>query len=246
VPRRPSFRRDIGLQNEVRRINKLVQNKQSRIRTQQGLEVEGVDTTRYNDFSSRKQIEKYLRKMDTFLDRKAEFEVKNERGAKLSYSDVKEAKKEIKRINRQKERAFDQFKDLPYKHRGVPSGTTVGQQADPVLGMGNIRFSDLKKRIFNPQAFESAKQLKKYIESAKNFDIEKQYRLYKENYLKALHNEFGWEGRHLFNHISNMSLKDFMQEYYTENNADIQFVYDEFARQIRIKELERVWGVNKE
>jgi hypothetical protein len=247
MPRRPSFRRDTQLQNEVRRINKLVQNKQSRIRTQTGLEVEGVDTTKYKNFSSRKEINRYLNDMSQFLDRQADFNVQNQKGVSLNYSDIKEVEKEIKRINKRKEEEFDKFKDLPFKHRGVPTGLTVEQQANPVIGMGDIKFADLRKKQFNPHRFESQKQLEKYKEGLfqthQGDFTRKRNELYKENYLKALHNEFGWEGRHLYEHISSMPLDEFIKLYYTENNANILFVYDEFSRKVRIKELESVWGL---
>lgn len=248
MPRRPSFRRDTQLQNEVRRINKLVQNKQSRIRTQSGLEVEGVDTTQYKKFSSRKEINRYLKEMEGFLDRKADFKVQNKKGVNLNYSDIKEIEKEVKRINKKKEQEFAKFKDLEFKHRGVPTGLTVEQQANPVIGMGDIKFADIsKKKTFNPHRFESQKELDRYKENL--FDIykddftRKKNQLYKDNYIKAMQNEFGNESKHLQEHIEKMDLDEFIKTYYTENNADILFVYDEFSRQIRIRELESVWGV---
>lgn len=247
MPRRPSFRRDTDLQAEVRRINKLVQNKQSRLRVNKNLEVQDVDTVKYKEFNSRREINSYLREMNQFLEKKADFRVTNEKGANLQYSEVQEIERTIKRVNKQKENQWNQVKDLPYKHRGVDTGLTVEQQANPTIGMGDPKFSDFKPVKFNVGRFRTEKEFREWVkEKEKLYDrdwLKRQNELYRSNYIKSMENNLGHASKELQEHIRNMPLDEFIKQYYTENNAHINFVYDKLAVQSRVQELERVWGV---
>jgi hypothetical protein len=248
MSRRPSFRRDRELQDEVRRINKLVQNKQSRLRRQEGLEVTNVATNKYKEFNSRKEINKYLTEMNAFLHNKKDFKVENVHGVEINYSEIKEVEKAVRKTNRQKEKLWDNIKDLPFKHRGVPTGLTLAQRKDPILGMGDVRFADLEPVKFNVHSVftqrdwekKKTKLLKLYGEG--NY-LQKLNELYKENYITAMQNALGDDSKKLQQHIKSMSLEDFMRETFSENNADINFVYDRLAIKTRVQELERIWGL---
>lgn len=247
MPRRPSFRRDTELQAEVRRLNKLVQNKQSRIRKNKGLEVQDIDTVQYKDFSSRKEIERYQRQMEKFLDRRADFTVENQKGVELRYSEVQEVEKTIRRVNLQKKKQWEQVKDLPYKHRGMPTGLTVADQANPKTGMGDPKFGDLKELQFDPNRFRSKKEFDEFRKNkgrvySKGW-MERMNTLYRDNYVKALENNLGPMSQALRDKISQMSPDEFAKMYYTENNANIDFIYEPLAMKARVAELERVWGV---
>lgn len=246
--RRPSFRRDTELQAEVRRVNKLVQNKQSRIRVNKGLEVVDVETEVYKEFNSRREIERYLKQMNKFLDRKADFKVQNEKGAELQYSDVQEIERTINKVNRQKKKQWDSIKDLPYLHKGQETGVTVGQQADPVVGIGDPKYADVRNPItFNPNRFRSEQEFlewKKNKEKVYASDWQaRQGELLRGNYLKAMGEALGYNSFHIQDHIQAMQLDVFIKVYYSDNNAKIGFIYDFLEAQKKIIELERVWGV---
>jgi hypothetical protein len=248
MPRRPSFRRDRELQDEVRRVNKLVQNKQSRLRRQEGLEVTDVSTNKFKEFNSRKEINQYLKEMNSFLHNKKDFKVENVHGVEINYSDLKEVEKAVRKTNRQKSKLWDSIKDLPFKHRGIPTGLTLAQRKDPILGMGDVRFADLEPVKFNVHSVFSQREwehkkhrlLKLYGDG---HYLHRLNELYKENYITALRNALGDDSKKLQEHIRSMSLEDFMRETFSENNAEITFVYDRLAIQTRIKELERIWGL---
>jgi len=249
--RRPSFRHDNDLQKEFRRVNKLVQNKQSRLRVNKGLEVSDVQTEKYQTFNSRKDIEKYLDKMGDFLERSADFKVKNEKDVELQYSDIKEIEKVLGRVNKQKEKQWEQVKDLPFTHRGKPTSMTVEQRANPIFGMGDPRFEGLKKVEFDPNKFKSLKAFQNRHKEIMDVYGDGKYlnklnELYRDNYLKAIDNNLGYAAKHLRAFIEKMPLRDFIQMYYTEGNADIGFIYDKLAVQSRVNELERVWGAKKD
>lgn len=243
--RRPSFRRDTELHREIRRINKLVQNKQSRLRVNKGLEVVDIETKKVSEFNSRREINKYLKQMQRFLERNADFRVVNEKGATLQYSEIQDIEKTIARVNRQKKAMWDRVKNLPYLHKGQPTGLTVGQQADPEIGIGDPKYEDFKPIKFNAGRFRTEQEFKKWAEEKRELYkgnyLQKQYELYRENYIKSLENNLGNASKHLQEIIRNMPLDDFIIKYYTENNAHIDFVYDQLAVNTRVRELERIW-----
>lgn len=243
--RRPSFRRDTELQAEVRRVNKLVQNKQSRLRVNKGLEVVDVETTKYKEFGSRREINRYLKEMDKFLERTADFRVKNEKGANLQYSEVQEIERTIGRVNKQKKTQWDRVKDLPYLHNGEPTGLTVGQQADPEVGIGDPKYNDFKPVKFNVGRFRTEQEFRKWArEKEELYDrdyLKRQNELYRDNYIKSLENNLGNASSHLQERVRNMPLDDFITQYYTENNAHINFVYDKLSIKSRVTELEKIW-----
>lgn len=248
--RRPSFRRDPELQKEIRRINKLVQNKQSRLRVNKGLEVVDIETKKANEFTSRREVEKYLKQMKRFLDRNADFRVANVKGATLQYSEIRDIEKTIARVNRQKKAMWDRVKDLPYLHNRKPTGLTVAQQADPEIGIGDPKYQDFKPIKFNVGRFRSEQEFRKWAQAKKKLYtsdfLQRQHELYRDNYIKSLENNLGNASKHLQEVIRNMSLDEFITKYYTENNAHIDFVYDHLSINTRINELEKIWLESKE
>lgn len=249
MSRRPSFRRDTDLQKEFRRVNKLVQNKQSRLRVNKGLEVQGETTSKIKEFASRREINNYLTKMNKFLDKKADFRVTNEKGANMQYSEVQEVEKAYRRVNKQKKEQWDKVKDLPYKHRGKDTGLTVAEQANPKTGMGDPKYADLKPVEINYNRFKTEKEFRQFAkEKEQMYDkdwLVRQNELYRDNYIKGMENAMGPASKKLQKHIKNMDLDKFISEYYTENNAHIDFLYDKFAIQTKVKELNKVWGLKK-
>jgi hypothetical protein len=252
MPRKPSFRRDVELEEEIRKLNRNVQNKQSRIRMKTGLETEGFQTVRYDQFNSRKEIEQYKKNMSTFLDKKANFGVMTDGGVMLEYSDVRELEKRIKKVNKRKTSEFDKIKDLPFKVRGQETNITVGQQADPEVGMGDSRFSEFRGLSFNPHRFESNRELKKRIdrmdELYKGNFVQRKQEFLRNNYLKGME-EAGLlsmrKGQQIKTWIMEMSATEFNTMFYTESNASINFLYEKIAKKARLEELDHIWNPSK-
>lgn len=227
MPRRPSFRRDTDLQREIRRINRNVQNKKSRIRVDLGLEVIGTETVKFKEFSSRREINSYIKKMSKFLDRKADPTLTNLKGAELKRSVVKQAKKEIDRINKLKMEERQKYENEPFLDRGKPTGLTIAERGL----FGDNRYSELKPLKFNPHRFRDNKELKEWLGLKKKIYkgdfIARKNELYRQNYMTALTNVFGKSAtKELRREIENMELDEFTKKYYQENLADINFIYD--------------------
>lgn len=209
-----------------------------------------VQTSKFKEFGSRKDIENYLQEMNAFLHNEKEFKVENVHGVDLgSYQDLKKVQKAMNKTNRDKAKLWDMVKDQPFTHRGVPTGVTVAQQKDPVLGMGDVRFSDLEPVKFrDPNTFFSKKEWEDYKKNKMDVYgdgrfVRRLNQLYKENYLKALRDNLGEPSKRLQEHIQNMSMEDFIKMNFTENNASIDFIYDRLTIHARVAELERVWRV---
>jgi hypothetical protein len=250
--RKSSFQRDSELQAEFRRINKLVQNKQSKLRRQEGLEVVDVSTQKFKEFNSKRQVTSYLKEMESFLHNEKTFTVENKNGVQMDYQVLKQVQKDVKRTNKQKAKAWDQVKDLEFKYRGNPTGLTVKEQASPKVGYGDTRFADLEPIKFDPQQFTTQKhwerrrdQLVEVYGGRANYlkDLNK---LYRENYLKAMDDALGSDSKKLQKHIKKMKLNDFMVMAFTEKNAHINFIYDKLSQQARISELKNIWGYVEE
>ena len=252
MSRRPSFRRDSELKNQIRKLNKNISNKKSRIRTNKGLEVEGVETVKYADFSSRREIEKYIKRMSGFLDKKANFGVMTENDVMMEYADVLDYEERIRKVNRNKATHWNKIKDLPFKHKGKPTGITVGQQADPIVGMGDARYSDFRDLNNRVHMFRSSEELKNRITRMDELygDMDqftrKKNHLLRSNYLAGMRDQ-GLDqldrGRAVYEHIRRMGYDEFNRMFYTENNASISFLYDLTSQEGRIDELEKVWDL---
>lgn len=242
MSRRPNFRRDDQLKEQIRKLNRNVQNKQSRIRTGFGLEVQGVETVKFKDFNSRREIESYIRQMNKFLKRDSKVEVTNSKGATLDLSLVKKAKKQIDRVNKIKEQAYNELMKEPFLDRGKPTGMTIAER-----GMfGDRRFVDFTPLTFNVEKFRSNKELKNFVKKKdktyKGDFIQRKNELYQRNFQKALENVFGRFGsRKLRKIVRNMDNADFIKLYYQENLADIDFIYDFMETQIKKMELEELF-----
>lgn len=192
-----------------------------------GLEVIGADTVKFKEFQSRREIESYIKKMSKFLDRKSDPSLTNLKGAELKRSVVKQAKKEIDRINQLKQAERDKYGNEPFLDRGQPTGLTIAERGL----FGDNRYSELKPLKFNPHRFRDNKELKEWLGLKKKIYkgdfIQRRNELYKDNYLTALINVFGKaETKALRKEINNLPLDEFIKKYYQENLADINFIYD--------------------
>lgn len=253
MPRRPNFRSQGSpneyYQSELKRLNKLVQNKQSRIRTRKGVETIGIETKKISDIPSLKEFDRYFKEMNQFLERKANFKVQTSKGVELDYSDLHEYEKTIKRVNRAKEREWNRIKGEPFRHRGIDTGLTVEQVADPVFGIGDPRFSEYEKLRYNPDRWRSKQEFERDLAKRKDLYkgdwLKRKNLIYKQHYLDSFERKIGLrspKATALFQTIQEMDIDEFIKVFRTENNAHIDFIYDDLEIEGKIQELERIWN----
>ena len=218
-----------------------------------GLHVEGINTQKYKEFDSRRDIERYVKSMKQFLDRNADFKVSNNNGASMQYSEIQEIEKRVISVNKQKKKQWNMVKDQQYKHNGHATNLTVEQQADPSFGIGDPHYAVFKPVELNYQRFRSEKEFRDWAQEKKqvwtNDYMKRVNEMYKESYLKALENVFsdlGDEYTKLRKHINDMPMSEFINRYYTENLADIDFVYDKIEARKKLKQLHKTWEIPEE
>lgn len=172
---------------------------------------------------------------------------RNKKGVLLPISEVNELKAEYKRINKIKK---ERRKEID-KH-----GVTYGGKKltiDEAIKRGDKRFEDLILLEFDINKFTSANALlnkKRDINEIYEGDFLHRWdEDYRGSYLKALQDqigvypEVGSEYTRLKEHIENMSREDFMKFYYTKEFANITFLYDRSAAELKINKLLHEWEV---
>lgn len=92
--------------------------------------------------------------------------------------------------------------------------------------------------------FKSEAELRNRLEDIKKRHsgnwIRQKQEGYRESYLKALQNQLGGMSVPLQEKVSKMSLKKFIHLYYTEDLADIEFIYDKFDAIFKFKEISNI------
>jgi hypothetical protein len=228
-------------------LNKRVSNKKSRYRREKNIELNPlVQTIKPSEFTSRKQVEKYMRDMNRFLNRKTQF-IQNESGKIFTAENVKRYyHKEIERINKQKEREFNRVKNLKIQVMGKELNQTLGERLK--TAPENL-FPNLHKLKGGLNRFSSEKEMLKVVKDSfqegyfRGQFIKRTDRQYKRNFIESLDTVFGKKSARLKKYIQKMSLNDFMDVYYsTLGNIDIDYVYEDSENiASRLKVLERTF-----
>jgi hypothetical protein len=244
--------REYNIQDRTRQklaeLNKRVSNKKSRYRTGKGIELSPlIQTKNPSEFTSRKEVEKYIRDMERFIDRKTQY-VQNDKKNIFTTESVKKYYKEIDRINKIKEKEYNRVHMLETQIKGEKLGSTV---AESIRFGGQNLFPNLKPLTGSLNRFSSEQELLQTVENRfkkgyfrGNF-IKRADRQYKENYIQSLETAFGSKSAHLQKAFKKMTLNDFMKVYYeTLGEVDIEYNYDDTEiADTRINTIERSFNV---
>ena len=243
MPRQSKIRFKRGEQEELRRLNKSVSNKKSRLKREFGVEMD-ISTRPVSSFTSRKELNAYKEEMRAFTNPNAHRYVKNDKGVSMPRNLLNQINRELKRVNRLKDQQLKRIKDQPFTDRGKPTPMTVGQQNS---FMGDPRYDNFRKLKFNPNRFNNVKEAEQYMKFLKSYtpkQLAEWNERYKQNYIKAIDNVFGSTlAGDLIDHIKKMDTKEFIDLYYSENIADIGFIYDFIALREKMSALKGVFGL---
>lgn len=194
-------------------------------------------------FGSRQEFNKYISQLETFTDPSNFRYVKNEHGLVVQRETYSRIKQEIAQLNRKNKKRLRQIEKKQFKSRGKDTEEKV---RDRVL-MGDTRFNEFKQKKFNFNRFRSEKELKEYEKRLKKKIDPKYYdkkaKRYKANYIKGLKNIFGKKGKKLISKVKSMDVDEFMTLYYTEDIANIDFMYEFMDVMAKLSELEMIFGV---
>jgi hypothetical protein len=207
-----------------------VSGKKSRLR-KKGIDIE-MPTTGATQFKTRAEFNDYVKQMQSFINpHNMNYQyVKNTQGVVFTKKELNELERQIKTINRLKESKRKEIERLKLKHKGKELEFTA---LDQMTFMKDKRYENLIPLTFNPNRYRNKKELGRHLSQLKtnikaNY-LQKMDRTYKDNYLSAVETLHGLTSE-LYKVVDKMPLKKFMQFYYTENLADIKYLYDETLR----------------
>lgn len=202
-----------------------------------------IDIKPITSFDSRKEFNKYVSQLEKFTDRSNFRYVKNEHGVVVPRETYNKIKQEVAQLNKENKKRLRKIEKKKFKSRGKETDEKV---RDRKL-MGDTRYNEFKPKIFNFNRFRNKKELEEYEKSLKQKTSPKFYakraKRYKKNYVTGLKNIFGKMSDKLVDKIKKMDLDDFMDLYYTEDIADINFMYEFMDVAAKLKELEMIFNV---
>lgn len=202
-----------------------------------------IDIKPITSFDSRKEFNKYVSQLEKFTDRSNFRFVKNEHGVVVPRETYNKIKQEVAQLNKENKKRLRKIEKKKFKSRGKETDEKV---RDRKL-MGDTRYNEFKPKIFNFNRFRNKKELEEYEKSLKQKTNPKFYakraKRYKRNYVTGLKNIFGKMSDKLVDKIKKMDLDDFMDLYYTEDIADINFMYEFMDVAAKLKELEMIFNV---
>lgn len=215
-------------QAEVRRLNKSISNKKSRIKKEFGVELQ-IKTKPVKEFGSRKEYNEFVKQSKKFIDRRNFRYVKNPHGVVLRREEYEQIKKDVEKINRRNKRKLNKIDKKTFTSRGKKTDTRVIDRRlmlDPRYDY--LRDMDFKKRW---QTLQTVQDVENYAEKAANrardeYELETQ-NLFKNNYIKSLQNVFGSNANAIIDKVNEMSPEEFEQLYLTEDIVDFDFNYDD-------------------
>lgn len=222
------FKLSAKQQAEVRRLNKSISNKKSRIKKEFGVELQ-IKTKPIKEFGSRKEYNEFVKQSKKFIDRRNFRYVKNPHGVVLRREEYEQIKKDVEKINRRNKRKLNKIDKKTFTSRGKKTDTRVIDRRlmlDPRYDY--LRDMDFKKRW---QTLQTAQDVENYAEKAANrardeYELETQ-NLFKNNYIKSLQNVFGSNANAIIDKVNEMSPEEFEQLYLTEDIVDFDFNYDD-------------------
>lgn len=245
MSRQPKIRIRSRDKELIQKLNKSVNQKQRRLDREYGVNA-GVEVKKIGDFSTRKEFNKYVQDMQKFTDRKSHRYVKNMHGLVLPREVYTEAKKEEKRVNREKDKEYNKIKKKGITDRGRPTTKTVEGQR---YGMGSNRYQRFNHIKFDFDNFKEMGDLKEFLKRLENYKGDFNSRvdtLYRDNYIKALQRQLPGDSEHIQAVVEKMNKKEFLELYYTEKFADIRFIYEKHAKDAKIATLEKVFNIVRE
>lgn len=229
--------------DELKKLNKRIYNKKHRLKKNYGVILD-VETKKMEDFANKREFDKFKKSVMDIADRKSNFEVKNKKGTSLELDTVKQTKKLIDQANRVKKERLEFYMKQPFKDRGEDTGWTLG---DVEYGFKSEKFGSLEPTVFNPDRFQTAKELQDYLAQKeatyKPGFLEKRDQQYLDNYVKSIDVVFGDDASEIIDKLRSMSSKDFIDMYYTENLVNIEFLYSRRDNMLKLDSLRKQFNV---
>jgi len=241
MPKRHNIRirdKDTSLIESInKRVGKKKSNIYSRYRQRLDIETKGIE-----EFSSRDELNKYVREMNRFLDRSnPEYRfTRTESGVTLRQDTLGEIQKLIKKVNKTKDTQFEKYKHLPFLIDKKPTDMSVKQYHEVIK---NRNFEQFRHLAFDPNRYrteyEAQEHLAKLRRVFKGNWWQKEAKEYKENYIKGLEKQFAGVPQlpQLIKKVERTSIKKLLELQYTTDEGKIKFMYEPLETQFIFKKI---------
>jgi hypothetical protein len=227
LPRESSIRVRNKDKELIKKLNARVYSKKSRLKKKDLFP--DIETKGITEFETRKEFNAYVKEMERFTSRQTQF-TRNEKGATLPLGLLENIEKEIERINRQKAKRKEKIGKMQYKFAGEETGVEVREN---IQFIQRKKFESLAPLKFDPNRYKTDKELQEHLEyirkAHKGDFFKKKDILYRDNYLLAIERVHGSESK-LYKIVEKMPITKFIHFYYTENLAEMIYVYEETLR----------------
>lgn len=192
------------------------------------------------DFSSRKDFNKYVKRLETFTDRRSDRYKINKNGIVVPFEEYRHLRNQLKQINKQKRKFFKKYKDLPFMSYGKKTDEKL---KDRKL-MGDPRYDFAKEYTFNFDSIKSQKgleALKRAYDRRLKSNYWKTYlATIKKNYLIAVKKQLGKAGKPVLSLVKKMTNEQFFKKFLTEDIVNFTYLYTHEQVEEKVKQLKIV------
>lgn len=228
---------DVG---EYKRLVKNTKAKISRTLKNYGIDLSSeINIPSLEDFKTRKQFNKFKEEVRSFTNRNntAYQFVKNKYGVVISKKELNKIKRDSKLAQTQAKKVQNKAAKLPFIADGEVV-STVGQRSQ-LMGKPNTGGITIPKD-FNFDTIQSNYQLdkkKKNLEDRSKPDFfNKRAELLKENYIKAIRENYNSLGDELIEEIKDVDANDFFELFIQHDDLQFEYVYTEEQNEESLEE----------
>lgn len=224
----PQFKVSKRMAAEVRRLNKSISTKKSRLKKQFGVTVD-IERLNPKTITSRQQYNEFVKQAKHFTNRNNYRYVKNRHGIVVSRQEYGMLADNIRKANRIAKATLKKVDQMTYTSRGEATGMRVVDRRmmkDPIY---DYLRSKTTKSVFDQarsyEQFFSIMEREEGRATQEHWDAKRS--LFQQNFISALNTAFGNEADDIIAAVAGLTPKEFEMLYLTEDIMDFSFVYDE-------------------
>ena len=229
---------------DLNAIERAVENFNAKTRRAAARGVEGLpDPIRVKDvvkgIANRRDFERSIRELQRFSERGSERTVLLDSGVKVSAWEMKEFKRSLAIVNRQRARRLQELGGVEATTRGKPVGLPRGQ-------MHSERMNELLPRRTNPHKARSRSEFNALFRSVRQNSkaghfAEGDKRL-ASNYLNYLERNFGAKGRELADKLRGLPTQQIIERMYQDQEGWIKYLSGPGEADSILSDLIQVWN----
>jgi exonuclease VII large subunit len=225
----------------LRKINRNVSSKKSRLRNKFDLEIPEIETKPLKEFNTRKEFNQYVKKMQSFTNRyNTNYQFKqNEHGVTMTQKDINDIERKLKAENTRKAREYNKLKKKLKPEKGEYIPKNVNDFNHPNVPE---RLAGFRPHSFNFDLLKSNKTAENYKNMILGREIEtanKKADLLRTSMIKAMIEVAGKHmAQHVIDKLNGLSPQQVAELYYNEPDFRPKYVYSPEDDEDILKSLE--------